>query len=209
MRITGGALRSRRLVAPGGTTTRPTSDRVREALFSILASHVELREARVLDLYAGSGALAFEALSRGASHATLVEHARDAVSTIHANAKALGIANRTTLLAARVERALAQGATGSPSIALAPLFDLVLIDPPYADVTSGAVTRALTEGRLAARVALHGVVVLEHASRSDAPLLQGMSLLDTRHYGDSAIALFAREGASHHDGASYDETHDT
>lgn len=192
MRITGGALRSRRLVAPDGTATRPTSDRVREALFSILASHVTLAGARVLDLYAGSGSLAFEALSRGASHATLVERGREAVAAIRANAASLGVAARTKVVVAPIERALGAGAL---SIAGEPLFDLVLIDPPYADVASGLVARTLDEGALVTRVADDGVVVLEHASRSEAPLLHGMSLIDSRRYGDTAIAIFSRGNA--------------
>src|SRR6202042_1567446 len=86
MRITGGVHRSRVLRAPQGTTTRPTSDRVREALFAILASAGAVEGARVLDLYAGSGALGLEALSRGASSATLVESERAAIAVVRANA---------------------------------------------------------------------------------------------------------------------------
>ena len=144
MRITGGRWRSRALDAPRGMATRPTSDRVREALFSMLVSdgligHDEDGESegdggsekgpRVLDLYAGTGALAFEALSRGASAAVLVEHARDAVTAIRKNAGALGVGREMVLFDTKVERAL---------LKIEGPFAIVFLDPPYADVpTSG------------------------------------------------------------------------
>src|SRR4051812_32358762 len=138
MRITGGVNRSRALRAPRGTATRPTSDRVREALFGILGARFELSGLRVLDLYAGSGALAFEALSRGAAHATLVESGRDALEAIRANVEALKVATLVRVVGQPVERAIRGLAEKSEP------FDLVLADPPYAEVPSGAAARALT-----------------------------------------------------------------
>ena len=106
MRVTGGIFRSRALRAPRGTTTRPTSDRVREAMFSMLVSDGLIEEgARILDLYAGSGALGLEALSRGAGEAVLVEQGRDALAAIRENVEALDVADRVRVVAARVERA--------------------------------------------------------------------------------------------------------
>src|SRR5882672_8557772 len=102
MRITGGIWRSRALRAPRGDATRPTSDRVREALFSMLAADGLLECARVLDLFAGTGALSFEALSRGAEQAVLVEHAREALAAIKDNARALDAEKRVRVVAARV-----------------------------------------------------------------------------------------------------------
>src|SRR5689334_18455145 len=128
MRITGGVFRSRMLTAPRGQQTRPTSDRVREALFSMLASAGAFSDElgpRVLDLYAGSGALGLEALSRGAQSAVLVESGRPALAAIRDNARALDVEGQVTVIGARVDRALAE---------LEGPFDLVLIDPPYADV---------------------------------------------------------------------------
>src|SRR5580698_8823990 len=106
MRITGGAFRSRALRAPRGQATRPTSDRVREALFGILSSAGALDGVRVLDLYAGTGALALEALSRGASDATLVEGAREALDAIRANVKSLAVEDRVRVVAGDVREAV-------------------------------------------------------------------------------------------------------
>jgi 16S rRNA (guanine966-N2)-methyltransferase len=186
MRITGGELRSRQLRAPRGSATRPTSDRVREALFNVLASRALLHGARVLDLYAGTGALGLEAISRGAVHATLVEDARDALAAIRANVAALGVADRVRVVAARVERAARTlvPLSGAP-------FDLVFADPPYADVTSGEACRAI-EAVVGAALAPGGTLVLEHAHADPPPALGGLRMDDARRYGDTALALYLR-----------------
>ncbi len=184
MRITGGTLRSRALEAPRGTTTRPTSDRVREAIFSMLVSDGVFADEgvlRVLDLYAGSGALAFEALSRGATSAVLVEHGRDAVATIQKNARALGLVSQVRVVTTKVERALAQ---------LEGPFELVVCDPPYAEVRTPAFG-AVLEG--AARVlAGGGVFLLEHASVDDPPATPGLVLDRSRKHGDTAVSVYRR-----------------
>lgn len=184
MRVTGGQFRSRALKAPRGTTTRPTSDRVREAMFSMLASDGLLEPgARVLDLYAGSGALALEAISRGAGEAVLVEHGRDALAAIRDNVRALEVEDRVRVLASRVDRALTQlAASGSPR------FDLVFIDPPYADVRTPAFARVL-EGA-SGLLTDQGALVLEHASADPPPEAHGLVLDRTRRYGDTAVTLF-------------------
>lgn len=126
MRIIAGEWRGRRLVAPEGRQTRPTADRTREALFSMLASRLGSFEGlRVTDLYAGSGALGLESLSRGAAHATFVENDRAALKAIDANVMALGAA-------ARISMRAMSAATLPPT----ETFDLVFADPPY-DVGSG------------------------------------------------------------------------
>ncbi len=102
--ITGGTLRSRRVSTPPGQAVRPTPARVKEALFSILAHRVD--EARVLDLFAGSGALGFESLSRGAAHVTFVEKHRPTAHALTESAKTLGVAERVEVIAAPVERAV-------------------------------------------------------------------------------------------------------
>jgi 16S rRNA (guanine966-N2)-methyltransferase len=186
MRITGGIHRSRPLRAPRGDATRPTSDRVREALFSILAGERDLEGARVLDLYAGTGALALEALSRGAAEATLVESARDALAAIRANVDALGLAAHARIIAGTVERAPSLLASSAP-------FDLVLADPPYADATTRA-PRAIAALAAAGLFALDARVVLEHASRDASPAIAGLALEATRRYGDSALGFYARIG---------------
>ncbi len=187
MRITGGRWRSRALIAPRGTATRPTSDRVREALFSMLASSgilgdpAENEGPRVMDLYAGSGALAFEALSRGASHAVLVEHARDAVAAIHHNARELASAPLLHVFDTKVERALAK--VEGP-------FGVIFLDPPYADVAKPAFATVLAAASLL--LAESGVLVLEHASTDEPPSIPGLSLDRTRRYGDSTLTLYRR-----------------
>lgn len=120
MRVIAGELRGRRLVAPPGTTTRPTSDRVREATFNALTSMGAIEDATVLDGFAGSGALGIEALSRGAAHCTFVERDRQALLTLRGNLEALKLgADRATVVGADVLTR-----TGA--------YDLALLDPPYA-----------------------------------------------------------------------------
>ncbi len=122
MRVISGTARGRRLVAPPGPATRPTPDRVREATFNALGSLGVVVGATVLDLYAGSGALGIEALSRGAVHATFVDHDRAAVAAVEANLAACGMATQATVVASRVDRFLAGAGRR---------WDLALIDPPY------------------------------------------------------------------------------
>lgn len=124
MRIVAGERRGRNLETPSGSTTRPTSDRVRESIFNMLFSLGATESARVLDLYAGCGALGLEALSRGAAHCTLVEQDRRAVDCIENNIAAIGYEDRTTVVRSDVLEWIKR----SPD-----RFDLVLVDPPYAD----------------------------------------------------------------------------
>lgn len=194
MRITGGVFRSRAIVAPRGDTTRPTSDRVREALFSMLTSERELDGARVLDLYSGTGALAFEAISRGAVHASLVEKNRNALASINENIESLALEDVVRVHATQVEKV-------APLLGAEP-FDLIFADPPYADVPSGALLRALEPLFRGARFSADACFVLEHASRDDLPVMTSLvpSLTTTsrgsielrkqRIYGDTAIAIF-------------------
>ena len=174
MRVIAGSYGGRELVAPRGQATRPTSDRVREALFSILGADVS--HARVLDLFAGSGALAIEALSRGAGEATLVDSSAAAISAIRRNLKALG-------LEAEVVRAPAlrflEGARNR-----ARQYDLVFLDPPYrhAPALEPELTAALQP-----LLAGDARVVTESDRRS--PLRLGLQLLDERRYGDTLIHI--------------------
>ena len=189
MRITGGRWRSRTLEAPRGTATRPTSDRVREALFSMLVSdgligdqEDDAAAPRVLDLYAGSGALAFEALSRGAAAAVLVEHGRDAVTAIRQNARALGAESLVQLFDTKVDRAIAR---------IAGPFGLVFVDPPYADVPGPAFAKVL--GAAAALMDPEGALVLEHASSDPPPPIPGLAGDRSRRHGDTTVTLYRPE----------------
>ena len=135
MRVIAGEWRGRKLTAPEGAATRPTADRVRETLFSMLASRLgSFEDLRVADLYAGSGALGLEALSRGAAHAIFVETDSKAQAAIKANAIKLGIADRTRIL-------------GGSALALprSEPFDLVFADPPYAPGSGSAVVKSVAE----------------------------------------------------------------
>ena len=125
MRVVAGTARGRPLVAPPGDRTRPTSDRVREAIFNALWSRGALDGAEAVDLFAGSGALGIEALSRGAAHVTFVDDDRAALRAVRQNLAACGVAERATVVAGRAERWLAGLAPGTR-------FDLAFCDPPYA-----------------------------------------------------------------------------
>lgn len=177
-RIIAGAAGSLALTVPGAGT-RPTSDRVRESLFGALEAADLVRSAAVLDLYAGSGALGLEAVSRGAASADLVERAPGAAAIAQRNARAVGRA--VPRAAIRVHRsavdAYLRAATGS--------FDLVFLDPPY-DLDEAALTAALA--LVAPRLAPAAVVVVERAARSGAPALPpGLAHVRDKRYGDTAL----------------------
>ncbi len=181
MRVIAGRLRGRALQAPAGDATRPTGARVKEALFSILG---DVRDARVLDLYAGSGALGIEALSRGAARAVFIEAARPALACLRENLTKLGLDAEATVLPLRVEAALGQLRRHGP-------FELVLCDPPWRDVkTARSELEALASAGLFAAGAR---IVLEHAAKDPPPAPEGTSLLqvcDERRWGDTAVTLF-------------------
>ena len=183
MRITGGTHRSRALRAPRGTATRPTSDRVREALFGALAAAGLVEGARVLDLYAGTGALAFEALSRGARSATLVESGREALAVLRANAASLGLEDLVHVVPATVAAAAARLPQEGP-------FDLVFADPPWALVEDGAAVRDLARLVAAGVLSEDATVVLEHSARTAPPDVPGLAAERTRRYGDTALTLY-------------------
>jgi 16S rRNA (guanine966-N2)-methyltransferase len=173
MRVIAGAHRGARLRAPRGASTRPTSDRVREALFSILA---DVDGERVLDLFAGSGALAIEALSRGASSATFVDSSAAAVAAIRANLASLG-------LEAEVHRRRALDFLETARIS-GRLYDLVFVDPPYR--LASALGRELSGG-LAPILAPEARVITESDRR--APLELDLPLVRERRYADTLIRI--------------------
>jgi 16S rRNA (guanine966-N2)-methyltransferase len=175
VRVVAGEFRGRRLSAPRGVETRPTSDRVREALFSILGQRVE--GARVLDLFAGSGALGIEALSRGAAEVTFVDRSRAAVSAVRAN---LG---RLPVTGASVHRLEGMRFLGAAA-AERRQYDLVLLDPPYALAPrlGPALSSALPP------VLAPGATVASESDRR-APLDLDLPPTDERRYGDTLIRL--------------------
>ena len=186
-RVIAGQAGGRRLAVPPGTTTRPTSDRAREGLFASLLSELGTFDgARVLDLYAGSGAIGLEALSRGAGRVLLVESDARAAAVIKANVKALGLAGATVAVD-RVERLLARPPAGHQDQDQdQDRFDLVIADPPYA-LADDAVTRVLTllQGSWLADGAL---VVIERATRSGpVDWTPGFLPGKSRRYGEATF----------------------
>jgi 16S rRNA (guanine966-N2)-methyltransferase len=183
VRIVAGSLGGRVLRAPRGADTRPTSEKVREALFNVLGPPGD--ELHVLDLYAGSGALGLEAISRGAASATFVERARPALAALRQNLDELAIGARATVIATDVLRFLAAPPPG-------PRWSWVFLDPPYAD---GAV--AALAALPGARLTDDAVVVVEHAHRAPPPDTAGFLIRrNVRRYGDTALSLYGidREG---------------
>lgn len=179
MRIIAGTHRGRRIAAPAGDATRPTADRVREAMFSIIGPVEGLD---VLDLFAGSGALGLEALSRGAASATLVERARPAVASIRANVDALGLEDRARVVARDWRSAVAAERAAGRT------FGLCLLDPPYS-LTDRVVAQlgALLEPLVAAP----GIVVIEYSAARPPPEPSGLEIVSRtdRTYGDTALSV--------------------
>jgi 16S rRNA (guanine966-N2)-methyltransferase len=186
LRITGGALARRLIDVPQAAArglVRPTSDRVREALFSSLGSRLAggFVGLDVADLCCGSGALGFEALSRGARHCVFLDADKRTLATATANAASLGVSDRCRFTLASLDMAAATLGTG--------LFDLVLCDPPY------ALSLTAAWPAIAATVRSGGLLVLERATkgaRADLPA-SALSLVDERRYGDTTLLVFSAE----------------
>jgi 16S rRNA (guanine966-N2)-methyltransferase len=185
MRITGGVHRSRELRAPKGHKTRPTADRVREGLFSMLTSRRELVGTHVLDLFAGTGALGLEALSRGVAHATFVESGREALVALRENVRSLGLEARSTIVGQKVERAIDS---------IAGPFGLVFCDPPYALVREPALSAVLV--KVAGLCEPEATLVLEHDSKDAPPELGSMMATESRRYGDTSLTFYMTKPSS-------------
>jgi 16S rRNA (guanine(966)-N(2))-methyltransferase RsmD len=182
MRIVAGIHGGRVLKAPPGAATRPTSEKVREAMFAILP---DVAGARVLDLFSGSGALGLEALSRGAAHATFVDSGKAALAAVRANIAALGVADRSTVVAGDAVAAAGR-APAAPGTSACSMWNLVLVDPPYAtDLAVRAVSAC------APHVAPGAVIVIEHDRRHAPPEAIGSLLRnDQRRYGDTWLSFY-------------------
>jgi 16S rRNA (guanine966-N2)-methyltransferase len=179
-RVIAGEAGGRRLAVPDGRHTRPTSDRAREGLFATISSIVgPLAGARVLDLYAGSGAVGLEALSRGAEHVLLVEHGARAARVIRQNIEAIGLPG-AAVIADRVERVLARGPAAGR-------YDVVFADPPYA-LADAAVTQVLALLAEQGWLAPGALVVVERATRSGPVSWPDGFVLDrARRYGEATF----------------------
>ena len=189
MRIIAGEAHGRRLKAPRGLHTRPTSARARESIFSRLAVRIDLTGVRVLDIFAGSGSLGIESLSRGAAHVTFVDSSRDAASAIRANLAGLGFTDHARIVISDVRRALAD-LRGSHDA-----FDLVFVDAPFKDDMSAEVLTMLAGFGL---VAPGGWIVVEQSKRAPAAPAapSGNERAFVATIGDHRIAFYRRLAAA-------------
>lgn len=182
MRVIGGALQGRRLKAFKGQKIRPTSDRVKEALFNII--HTYLAEGfTVLDLFAGTGNLAIEALSRGAAKATLVENDRDSLTIIRENIRLSGLQEKAKIIPVDVKKAIPSlGKKGAA-------FDIIFIDPPYGTGLAHETLDLIGESTIAERA----LVIVECSPRETLERRYGkLELKDSRRYGDTSLSFFER-----------------
>jgi len=183
MRVIAGTHRGRRLQGPQGFVLRPTSDRVREALFSILAHR--LLNCRFLDLYAGTGAVGIEAVSRGAKHVICVESAHQAKALVQLNIAHCGVGDRMTIVHQTVQRFLSQADHWDEP------YDIIFADPPYESVPEFvSLVGAVDTGRL---FAVDAWLIIEHALKTSLPAsVAGMTFQRCYRYGDTALSIFSR-----------------
>jgi 16S rRNA (guanine966-N2)-methyltransferase len=185
MRVVAGGARGRSLVAPRGTEVRPTGDRVREAVFNALGSMDAVQDAQVLDLFAGSGALGIEALSRGAAHATFVDSSRSSLDAVRTNLHACALEDRATVVRAEALRWLGTQERRA---------DLVLLDPPYAYDRWSELLAAVPAG---------AVLVIE--SDRDVHPGEGREVLRHRRYGSTVVSIVGPEDRDEHGRSSSEE----
>jgi 16S rRNA (guanine966-N2)-methyltransferase len=185
VRVIGGEFKGRKLSVSRGRQIRPSSDRVREAIFDILGPAWTFP--RVLDLFAGTGSLGIEALSRGAEEAVFVEQGKGALTVLKGNLKALGLKARSWVLPLSAKKGIAVlGERGE-------VFDLIFMDPPYGkDMVGKTVDEIVRRGILAAT----GVIVAEHASRDRILPPLGLELSQQRRYGDTTVSFFHKGSPS-------------
>ncbi len=183
MRVIAGAYKGRPLKSPRWEGLRPTSDRLRETLFNVLAPRIA--GARVLDLFAGTGAIGIEALSRGAVHVTFVDRDPRALGLIAENLRHCGIAEGYAIIRANAARSLPTRPTGAP-------YDLIVLDPPYMAEEDTGAALAVAAGWLADG----GLLVLERAARGTAPEVPGLERVRDLRSGDSALSFYVRRSAA-------------
>jgi 16S rRNA (guanine(966)-N(2))-methyltransferase RsmD len=184
MRIISGSAKGRKLFTPKSSDIRPTSDRVKEAIFNILMD--KINNVNIIDVFAGTGNLGIEALSRGAKHAYFVESKREAIGLIRRNLDLTGLIDKATILDYDAEKATKrlenEGVTA----------EVIFLDPPYRISVSflSAVISSLSKHVLTTE----GLLVLEHASKTEPPSFDGLNITSTRKYGDTAVTFYEKEG---------------
>jgi len=180
MRIVGGSFKGRPLQSPKGMGTRPTTDRTRESLFNILTHKIDFRACRTLDLFAGTGALGLEAISRGSEFCVFIEEASNARGAIRENVEALQLSGKTKIFR--------RDATRLGNIGTLKPFDLVFADPPYRKTYGEKTARVLREGGW---LNPDAIFVLEEATDMFPESLKGYTLDDKRSYGETTIGFFS------------------
>ena len=178
MRVISGSLKGRRRVAPAGLATRPTADRIKESVFNILSG--EIAERQILDLFAGTGALGIEALSRGANTAVFIDQAKPAIDAIHRNIENLGLKDRTRIIRWDIRKNLNCLVPGC-------FFDLVFMDPPYG---IGAVTPTLKTLTACGALAPKARIVIEHSDRESLDAaINRLVLANQRRFGKTLVSF--------------------
>ncbi len=180
MRITGGEYRGRVLTDSKHLNARPATDRIRQAIFNILQNRIDLQSAQVLDLYAGTGSLGFEALSRGAAHVTFVDSSILAAELIRANAALLRCEKKCTMT---IDDGLGF------LVRSAQVFDLIFADPPYALEKTSEIPHAVVSRKLLKN---EGFLIIEHSQQTDFPTSALYHLTVERHFGQTHVSFFSR-----------------
>lgn len=176
LRVIAGGLGGRQFEYPSGFTTHPMGDRIRGALFNMLG---DISGLTVLDPFSGSGAISFEAVSRGAKSSLAIERDRKAQSIIAENIQSLGLESVVRLIKANCSA----WSTNNPDLQ----FDLIIADPPYNDPQNSTINK------LAKHLKPAGLMVLSHSGREPAPAVNGVVVVDNRSYGDAALAFYRKE----------------
>lgn len=179
IRIIAGAYGKRKITAPESGVTHPMSERVRNALFNIVGD--EIKEAIVLDAFAGSGSIGLEALSRGAQSVTFIEQDNQAIESLRQNITILGCESMTTV----VKRGVGPYVSANPD----KLYDVIIIDPPYDDMQLSTVTKLFD------LLKMGGLMILSHPGRGEAPTKTGVVVVDNRSYGTAGLTFYRREDA--------------
>ena len=186
MRIIAGEFRGRKLLAPEGDVTRPITDRAKQSLFDVLSPYIE--GANVFDLFAGTGSMGLECLSRGAKHATFFEADRSALMRLKKNTAALGVAGRARVISQDLFRWFS---AASPPVEGAGEIDLLFLDPPYRFLRERPEDLRGLAGKLHAELAADGIIIFRHDA-ADTLELPSLAPFDRRDYGQMTIELLSR-----------------
>ncbi len=182
MRIVGGKFRGRRLSTPSTNKIRPTTDRTRESLFNILGNHISFENKRVIDLFAGTGALGFEAISRGCDYALFVEESAEGRGLLRTNIETLGLQG--------ISRIFKRDATKIGEVGTIQKFDLAFLDPPYG---KGLGERTIDALRAGDWLSHDAIIILEERADALPQAIEGLETLDRRTFGDTAILIMQNQ----------------